>query len=436
MEKETTAQSQTPQLNSAEKEVAHFIDAYIDREADKMRSYMTDSFQANYDFEAIKSEHPQKRMPVLFRIIRTSKESGSITVEVEIMFENQKSGSQKPTQFSYELIKDPSSGKLLINSEKNLKKSRPFYKKPIFWIFIVSGVFLLIALGLWLVSSRNTNQNQQSIKSGWHLAVEGAKGVDDLAASATKDQASYDNYTKKLNDYKNLIDEVKYKADQIKPSVTDKDDLNNYKSALSTMSDYISDASSQSKNVAELTTADSSKLEELAESAENATNKFQDNAHFISDKMPSSIFDIEKTISAQADKLEEAELKAQEAQNAAAEATAKDAADKTTVTNNITVFQQGYIAGNANQMRPVMTTGFQGEYNFNQLTPEQRQYQYPSSFRIINVTKQPDGTYKAQVNVLNKYTDNPNQYTQGFEYSVISQNGKWLINNEKTVNEF
>lgn len=132
MEKETTAQSQTPQLNSAEKEVAHFIDAYIDREADKMRSYMTDSFQANYDFEAIKSEHPQKRMPVLFRIIRTSKESGSITVEVEIMFENQKSGSQKPTQFSYELIKDPSSGKLLINSEKNLKKSRPFYKKPIF----------------------------------------------------------------------------------------------------------------------------------------------------------------------------------------------------------------------------------------------------------------------------------------------------------------
>ncbi len=436
MEKETTAQSQTPQLNSAEKEVAHFIDAYIDREADKMRSYMTDSFQANYDFEAIKSEHPQKRMPVLFRIIRTSKESGSITVEVEIMFENQKSGSQKPTQFSYELIKDPSSGKLLINSEKNLKKSRPFYKKPIFWIFIVSGVFLLIALGLWLVSSRNTNQNQQSIKSGWHLAVEGAKGVDDLAASATKDQASYDNYTKKLNDYKNLIDEVKYKADQIKPSVTDKDDLNNYKSALSTMSDYISDASSQSKNVAELTTADSSKLEELAESAENATNKFQDNAHFISEKMPSAIFDIEKTISEQADKLEEAELKAQEAQNAAAEATAKDAADKTTVTNNITVFQQGYIAGNANQMRPVMTTGFQGEYNFNQLTPEQRQYQYPSSFRIINVTKQPDGTYKAQVNVLNKYTDNPNQYTQGFEYSVISQNGKWLINNEKTVNEF
>ena len=79
---------------------------------------------------------------------------------------------------------------------------------------------------------------------------------------------------------------------------------------------------------------------------------------------------------------------------------------------------------------------FQGEYNFNQLTPEQRQYQYPSSFRIINVNKQSDGTYKAQVNVLNKYTDNPNQYTQGYEYSLISQSSKWLINNEKTVNEF
>lgn len=434
MEKETT--TQTPQLTSAEKEVAHFIDAYIDREASKMRTHMTDNFQANYDFESIKADHPQKRVPVSFRMVRTSKEAGSVTVVAEIMFENQKSGSQKPIEYSYELIKDPGSGKLLINSEKNLKKSKPFYKKPLFWVLAVSAIALIGALAYWLVSSRNASQNQQAIKNGWHLAVEGAKEIDDLSENATKDQASYDNYSKKLGDYKNLIDEVKYKADQIKPSSSDKDDLNNYKTALSTLGDYVSEASSQSKNVADLTTADSTKLEELSDVAEKATDTFQDNAKFLSDKMPAEIFNIEKTISAQSDKLEEAKLKEQEAQNAAAEATAKDAADKTSVTNVITGFEQGYIAGNASVMRPYMTTGFQGEYNFNQLTPEQRQYQYPSSFRIINVTKQPDGTYKAQVNVLNKYTDNPNQYTQGYEYSVISQNGKWLINNEKTVNEF
>lgn len=436
MEKETTPQSQTPQLNTAEKEVAHFIDAFIDREASKMRTYMTDNFQANYDFESIKADHPQKKVPVSFRMVRTSKEGGSVTVVAEIMFENQKSGSQKPTQYAYELIKDPGNNKLLINSEKNLKSTKPFYKKPLFWILAISGLALLCALAFWLVSNRNATQNQQAIKNGWHLAVEGAKEVDDLSGSATKDQASYDSYTKKLNDYKKLIDEVKFKADQIKPSSSDKNDLTNYKTALSTMGDYVSEASIQGKNVAELTTADNSKLEELSDVAEKATNTFQDNAKFISEKMPPAIFNIEKTISEQSDKLEAAKLKEQEAQNAAAEATAKDAADKTSVTNVITGFQQGYIAGNASVMRPYMTTGFQGEYNFNQLNPEQRQYQYPSSFRIINVAKQPDGSYKAQVNVLNKYTDNPNQYTQGYEYSVISQNGKWLINNEKTVNEF
>jgi len=436
MEKEATTQSQTPQLNSAEKEVAHFIDAFIDREINKMRSYMTDNFQSSYDFEAIKAEHPQKKVPVSFRMIRTSKEAGSVTVVVEIMFENQKSGSQKPLQYSYELIKDSGSGKLLINSEKNLKKDQPFYKKPLFWILTILGLVAVSALAYWIFTTTKTTQNQQSIKSGWHLVVDGAKTVDDAAANATKDQESFDNYSKKLSDYKNLIGDVKFKAEQIKPSSSDKDDLANYKNALYTMNDYISEASTQSKNVADLTTADSSKLEELSDTAEKTTNTFEQNAKFLSDKMPTQIFDIEKTISEQADKLEEAEQKVQEAQNAAAEATAKDAADKTSVTNVITAFEQGYIAGNASVMRPYMTTGFQGEYNFNQLTPEQRQYQYPSSFRIINVSKQSDGTYKAQVNVLNKYTDNPNQYTQGYEYSLISQNGKWLINNEKTVNEF
>ena len=59
-----------------------------------------------------------------------------------------------------------------------------------------------------------------------------------------------------------------------------------------------------------------------------------------------------------------------------------------------------------------------------------------SIFRIISVAKQQDGTYKAQVNVLFKYTDNPNQYTQGYEYSIINQSSKWLLNNEKVGGGF
>jgi hypothetical protein len=152
--------------------------------------------------------------------------------------------------------------------------------------------------------------------------------------------------------------------------------------------------------------------------------------------MPQKIYDIANVLTKVKDQINAINEQDQAAKDAAAAAAAQDAANKTTVTNNITTFQQGFIAGNANTMRPVMTTGFQGEYNFNQLAPDQRQFQYPSSFRIISVAKQADNTYKAQVNVLYKYTDNTNQYTQGYTYSVISSNNKWLINNEAVGNSF
>ncbi len=432
----TEEHSVAPQLNLAEKQVVKFLDARIDAKPEKMRELMSENFQADFDFSEIDSQKPQKNLPVSFRITRTSKEAGSYAVVAEILFENQKNHKQKTVSKVYDLVEDPDSKKLLINSEKNLKSDRPFYKKPFFWVLVVAGLALLAGIIYWALTNQKTTQNQQSIKTNWHLVVDGAKGVNDAAASATKDQASYDSYSKKLDDYRNLVGDVKFRADQLSPVSSDKEDIDRYKAALYTLNDYISEAANQSKDVANLNTADISKLNDLSGLAENATNKFQDNAKYLSDKMPPEIFNIDETLSKQKDKLDEAKLKEQEAQDAAANAAAQDAANKTTVTNNVTTFEQGYIAGNATAMRPVMTSGFQGEYDFNQLTPEQRQFQYPSSFRIINVTKQTDGTYKAQVNVLYKYTDNPNQYTQGYEYSVIGQSGKWLINDEKTVSGF
>lgn len=435
-EDKPTEEVATPQLNLAEKEVVKFLDARIDAKPDKMRAVMTENFQASYDFSVLDPQKPQKTQPVSFRIIRTSKAAGSFSVEVEVLYENQKNHKQKTVTEQYDLLSENDSKKMLINSKKDLKSDRPFYKKPLFWVLIVAGLALLSGLILWLVSSQKTTQNQQAMKNDWHLVVDGAKGVDDAASSATKDQASFDNYSKKLTEYRSLIGDAKYRADQLKSSSLDKNDVDNYKNALSNMNDYIFEAANQSKNVADLTTADTSKLDDLSKAAESATNKFQDNAKYISDKMPSAIFAISDTLAKQKAKLDEAKQKAQDAQNAAADAVAKDASNKTAVTNVINTFEQGYIAGNASVMRPVMTAGFQGEYDFNQLSPEQRQYQYPSSFRIISVAKQTDGTYKAQVNVLYKYTDNPNQYTQGYEYSVITQSNKWFINNQKTVNEF
>ena len=425
----------TPQLNAAEKQVVTFLDARIDGKPDKMRSVMTENFQGDYDFTALDPQKPLKSKPVSFRLIRTSKEAGSIYVTAEVLMQNTKNHKQKTVTKTYDLVKE-NGDKYLINSEKTSGEDKPWYKKFWPWALIVLGVLIVAGLITWLVISRKATQNQNTISNSWQEITQGANTVNTVGTKVTNDKSNYSDYTTALQTYTRLISDKKYQADQLSATAADKKDVENYKNALSSLSDYISKSASQSEAIATYSSADSSGLNDLATSAENAINNFQNNAKFLRSKMPDSIYNISEVLDKIKDQIDADEQKAQEAKDAAAAAAAKDAADKTTVTNNINTFENGFIAGNANQMRPVMTTGFQGEYNFNQLSPDQRQFQYPSSFRVINVAKQPDGNYKAQVNVLYKYTDNSNQYTQGYEYSVISQNGKWLINDEKNTNSF
>lgn len=430
-----STQPNTPQLNAAEKEVVKFVDAVIDRKPEEMRPLMTDSFQQSYNFDQLNVEK-QKYVPTSFRILRSSKEAAGLSVQVEVLYQHAKSHKQRTKQVEYSLIKDSTSSKLLINEENALKADKPFYKKPLFWVLTALGVLLLAGLAYYGLVFRKTTANQAVIKSGWHTMAQGASDVDGAAANATKDESSFNTYSTKLNDYKGVISDVQYKANQLKATPTDQNDLNNYKTALSAMNDYITEAASQSTNVAGISSSDSSKLQDLADVAQKASDNFQNNAKFLGDQMPSGIFDINNVLQAQKEKLDKAKADEQAAADAAAAAAAQDKVNKAAVDTTVTAFQQGFITGNASAMRPYMTTGFQGEYNFNQLNPDQRQYQYPSSFRIINTTKQPDGTYKSQVNVLFKYTDSADQYTQGYEYSVINQSNKWLINNEKISNSF
>lgn len=432
----STEQSIAPKLNTAEKVVAEFLDAYIDGLPAKMRAVMTESFQTSYDFTPLTDAGSDKLTPLSFRLLSYSKVAGSSNVVVELLLQDAKSGKQKIEQREYNLIPDSDSGKLLISSEKNTKSNKPWYKKPLFWVLAILGILIIVGSIFFLLQSRKTTQNQSTINSAWNEITTEAKLVNDLGEKATKNKDDYANYSKQLQNMSTLVDSKRQLAGQMSGSGTDSKDVTNYKSALNNLSEYISEASSQSSAIDTFSTADANKLNELSIAAQDAINTFQNNAKFLQSSMPSDIYNIADTLSSAKDRLDEVKANEQSAKDAAAAVAKKDAADKAASTASINTFQNGFIAGNAATMRPVMTTGFQGEYNFNQLAPSEREFQYPSSFRVISVTKQPDGTYKAQVNVLYKYTDNPNQFTQGFEYSLISQSNKWLINNEKVGNSF
>ncbi len=324
----------------------------------------------------------------------------------------------------------------LQSTQQTVKKTKKvWYKNPWFWIGIVAATVGVVSITLGLIYRSNVLKTNQAITDGWVDITTQANQVVVLQnrLSSTKD---YNSYSIQLHSMDNSITNRKNASNSLPAWLNNTAELNRYKEFLSQYSAYIGKSASLSDTPDKISTSDISSLSDNSKSAQAAAENLKNNSSFLQAQMPEDIYKIPQTLQMVVDTLLNKQKQTAAEQQAAANAAAKDAADQQAVTTSVTTFQNGFVAGNAAAMRPVMTTGFQNEYNFNQLNPDQRQYQYPASFRIITVTKQTDGTYKANVNVLFKYTDNPNQYTQGYEYSVISSSGKWLLNNEKQTNSF
>jgi len=281
----------------------------------------------------------------------------------------------------------------------------------------------------------NVLKTNQAVSDGWFDITTQANQVVVLQEKLdqTKD---YNGYSTQLHTLNDAVNNRKYLAEKLPTWLTNTSTRNRYTSFLSAFGSYSSMAASLSDTPSKISTTDVTNLTNSAKSAEDATSNLKNNTSFLQQDMPQAIFNIPTSLQSIVDAINNQQKQTEAEKQAAANAAAKDAADKLAATTSVNGFENGFIAGNAAAMRQFMTAGFQNEYNFNQLNPDQRQFQYPASFRLINVTKQSDGTYKADVNVLYKYTDNTDQYTQGYEYSIISVGTKWLLNNEKQTNSF
>jgi hypothetical protein len=315
------------------------------------------------------------------------------------------------------------------------KVKKVWYKNP--WLYIGCGALLvgIVSITLGLIYRSNVLKTKQVSSDGWFAITTKADEVVVLQNKLSQTK-NYDEYSSSLHGLETTVNDQKYNANKLPTWLTDTSARNRYTSFLDSFASYTGMAAALSDEPSKVSSDDITKLTDSSKAAADATMHFKNNATYVQHDMPQDIFKIPDTLQAITDAISSAQKQTAAQQQAAANATAKDAADKTAVTTSINTFENGFVAGNAGAMRPVMTSGFQNEYNFNQLNPDQRQYQYPASFRVITVEKQTDGTYKADVNVLYKYTDNTNQYTQGYEYSVIYSSGKWLLNNEKQTNSF
>ena len=320
----------------------------------------------------------------------------------------------------------------LESTEATPKKK--FYKRVWFWALIVLGTITIIGgvfLGIYFA---NQSKNKQTISQGWHDIVQQSSSVDSLAKKI-ENRESYETYSKELQKLNSIVSDKKFVAQKLKYKAQD---AQHYEIFLDDFGKYTDESVKFSEKIDDFTEDDADKLNDLAGLAKDASDNLKNNTSYLTESMPDGIFEISKILIESNRTLLTKELATKAKQLAEQAASAKDAADKKAVETTVNNYLNAFIAGNAATMRRYMTDAFQKEYDFNQLTPESRQYSYPASFRTLTNQKIDNNRYKVQANVVNKLRDGSGQFTIGNDISVVynSASATWLVDGVKEGSSF
>lgn len=311
---------------------------------------------------------------------------------------------------------------------------KKFYKRAWFWLVLVGGM-IIVAGGIFLgIYFANQNKNKQVISQGWHDIVQQSNNVTNLAGKID-DRESYDEYNKELQKLNSTVSDSKFNAQKLKYKAAD---AQRYDVFLNDFGKYSEESSKYANNINDFSEDNADSLNDLAGIAKESTENFKNNTKYLTESMPTEIYDISKTLTEANKLILTKELASKAKQLAEQAASAKDAADKKAVETTVNNYLNAFIAGNAATMRRYMTEAFQKEYDFNQLTPEARQYSYPASFRILTNQKVDGEKYKVQANVVNKLRDGSGQFTVGNEINVVynSASANWLVDSVKEGSSF
>ena len=322
-------------------------------------------------------------------------------------------------------------------ANKTTEKSKPnkkFYKKAWFWLVVVGGLALAgLAIFLAIFYSAQS-KNKQVVKSGWSDMVSQSSALASLGEGIA-DKAAFDKYNTELQKLNASVKDKKINASKLSFKGQD---VQRYEKFLDDYGNYTNRSAELANKIADYTDADNAKLQELSKVANDSSNDVRNNVKYLTQSMPESAFKIQDVLTSANKVILAKELSVQAQQKAAEAQSAKDKSDKTAVENTTGNFLNAFIAGNAANMRRYMTSAYQAEYDFNQLSAESRNVVYPASFRILNITKVDDTKYKSQANVLYKYRDGSGQYTVGNELNLTydSASASWLVNSVRETSAF
>lgn len=345
------------------------------------------------------------------------------------MSEEHRNDINKKEHDSEENISEHSGSTSYGDAQETKEKNKKIYKKPWFWLVILLA---LIGLGLAIfafIYLSAQSRNKQAVVSGWSDVVRESKTLSVLG-DAVVDKDSFDKYKTQLQKINSTISDKKINSNKLTFKAQD---VQRYDKFLVDFGKYTNDSAAFADKIADYTDADSEKLKAQSVTAKDSATDVRNNVKYLSESMSDGAFKIQEVLATGSKSILSKELAIKAAEQAQAAQSAKDKADKASVETATGNYFNAFIAGNAAQMRQYMTSAYQAEYDFNQLSASAREFVYPASFRILLTTKIDGNNYKVQANLLYKYRDGSSQYTVGNELNFIYNSGSasWLVNSIK-----
>lgn len=107
-----------------ESSITGFMDGYVSGDATKMKRYMTPAFVTEYNFSTLSAENRKYTYPASYRVVSNVKSGDAgYVVQVNVLYKYKNSETSATDQYTnsfiYTVVYVPSSGRWLINTEKN-----------------------------------------------------------------------------------------------------------------------------------------------------------------------------------------------------------------------------------------------------------------------------------------------------------------------------
>jgi hypothetical protein len=304
--------------------------------------------------------------------------------------------------------------------------------------WIAGGLIILLVIGgLLFWRSRRMGYTKQFTIEGWHeVSVQ-----SDEIAGITKGDASLEKSNslstglRKLN---GTMKDQKINLTLIPLLLNDRRAISSYSAFVDKMGAFSARVASMSDDISAITEDDISTAQELSTAAQDQTAQTKKDLSYLTESINEALFSVDEYLVSLKKLSDEAKDKAAAEVKSKKQQAEQDALDKQLVELTITGFLDGFVAGDATKMKRYMTADLTKEYNFDQLSADNRKYNYPASYRIVSNTKGDATTYTVQANVLYKYknseSDVTNQYTSSYSYNVVyvASSGRWLVTTEKS----